>query len=263
MDNEKIREIIDYYEKRVSQYGTSGKATLLDDNLRSLEIETILSWLRQDAKVLDIFCGNGVTTIELSKHCDSIVGVDLSSNMIGTARELVAAQSPVPQNISFEEASVLDIAKKFGSGRFDTVVSIRGLINLPSWDLQKQAILGVHEILPPSGEFLFIEGSAEGLGRINDLRMSAGLPEIRKPWYDTYFNDTMLLDFMSEHFDISASRDLDTYFLLSRVLYPLAVHPREPSFDSTSNKVARLSVPYIKTDFRSSLVIAKRFVKKK
>ena len=58
MDN-KTKEIIDYYGKRVSKHGDCGHATLLDDNMRVLEIETVQNWLRKEDQVLEIFCGNG------------------------------------------------------------------------------------------------------------------------------------------------------------------------------------------------------------
>jgi ubiquinone/menaquinone biosynthesis C-methylase UbiE len=262
MEEEKIRKIIEYYNKRVSKYGVSGKSTLLDENMRTLEIETVTSWLSPSDRVLDVCCGNGVSTVEFAKFCGSIVGIDLSEKMIETARLLLKSSTTLPQNISFEIGNILDLPQKYKDGQFNTVVSVRGLINLPSWELQKQAILNVHKILPLRGKFIFIEGSKDGLQRINELREKFSLPPLRESWYDKYFETSILLEFMTQHFDIQASKKLDAYFLISRIFYPLAISPDEPEFDHICNTVARLIVPYVQADTNTTLLICKCFTKK-
>lgn len=262
MHNETTQKIIEYYDGRVTQYGLSGKSTLLDDNMRILEIETVNSWLSPTDKVLDIFCGNGVSTVEFAKHCESIVGLDLSQKMIEAARERLAQDKSLPTNISFENGNVLELHNKFSEGQFNTVVSVRGLINLPSLELQKEAITSVHKMLPSGGKLIFLEGSRDGLEKINQLRTQFELPPIKEPWYDKFFEIRELLEFMSPLFDTQATRSLDPYFLVSRILYPLAAKPEEAQFENICNKVARLIVPYVKTDENTTLLICKCFVKK-
>lgn len=43
MADDRTREIIRYYDERVAQHGISGRATLLDENMRLLELETACS----------------------------------------------------------------------------------------------------------------------------------------------------------------------------------------------------------------------------
>lgn len=262
MEEEKTRKIIEYYSERVSKYGVSGKSTLLDDNMRMLEIETVKSWLSLSDKVLDICCGNGVSTVEFAKCCESIVGIDLSEKMIETARQLSNSKKCLPRNISFEDENILDLGSKYRVGRFNAVVSVRGLINLPSWELQQQAILNIHKMLATGGKFIFIEGSKDGLKRINEFREKFSLPPLKEPWYDKHFDTSALLEFMAKYFDIHANRNLDVYFLISRVLYPLASVPDEPKFDHICNTVARLIIPYVQANTNTTLLICKCFIKK-
>lgn len=262
MENKKTQKIIEYYNERVSQHGLSGKSTLLDDNMRALEIETAKSWLNPNDKVLDLFCGNGVSTTEFSKNCKSITGIDLSEKMIEAARKLMKREKTASRHISFEKRNVLDIADIYPVGHFNTVISVRGLINLPSWKLQQRAILNIHRILPTGGKLIFIEGSGDGLQKINKLRAKFSLKALKEPWYDKHFKSSILLKFMSEYFNVCAERNLGVYFLISRVFYPLASFPKEPRFDHICNTVARLIVPYVKANINTTLLICKCFVKK-
>jgi len=258
----KIQRIIKYYDNRVSKYGAAGKSTLLDDNMRALEIETVENWLSPSDKVLDLCCGNGVSTLDFAEHCKSIVGIDLSQKMIETARQLLNDKRPRPRNATFEIGNILDLPLKYTVGRFNTVLSVRGLINLPSWRLQQQVIINIHRMLPIGGKFIFIEGSKDGLERINEFRKRFFLPTLKEPWYDQHFDTHTLLEFMMKYFHIYASRNLDVYFLISRVFYPLAALPDEPKFDHICNTVARLIVPYVYANTNTSLLICKCFVKK-
>jgi ubiquinone/menaquinone biosynthesis C-methylase UbiE len=259
---EKNRKIIEYYNDRVSKYGCSGKSTLLDDNMRVLEIETVVSWLDPSDRVLEVCCGNGVSTVEFTKYCESIVGIDLSEKMIETARQLLNSRKSLPRNISFEIGNILDIPQKYPVGRFNTVISVRGLINLPSWELQQKAILNIHNVLPTGGKCIFIEGSKNGLQSINEFREKFSLTPLKEPWYDNNFETSRLLEFVKKYFDIRASRNLDVYFLISRIFYPLACLPDEPKFDHMCNTVARLIVPYVQADTNTTLLISKLFIKK-
>ena len=75
-------DIVSYWNNRVSESTDPGAATLLDWNMRMLEIDTVASWLEPHDTVLDAFCGNAVTTVELAQYCASITGVDLSERHV-------------------------------------------------------------------------------------------------------------------------------------------------------------------------------------
>ncbi|MFC1577033.1 class I SAM-dependent methyltransferase [Candidatus Omnitrophota bacterium] len=259
----KIRDIIGYWDGRVSRYGATGKSTLLDDNMRALEVETVRSWLGPKDRALEVCCGNGVSTLEFAKSCASITGIDLSKGMIKAAKRLAkGSRRRRCAKVDFEAGNVLGLADTHRPGKFNTVISVRGLINLPSWELQKEAILNIHKILPRGGKFIFLEGSKEGLLRINKLRKKFSLAPLREPWYDKHFKTGLLNRFMASRFRVRSTRDLDVYFLMSRILYPSAVRPDEPRFDSLCNTLARLMVPFVRTDTRTTLLVCNCYIKR-
>jgi ubiquinone/menaquinone biosynthesis C-methylase UbiE len=262
MPDKTTENIISYYDERVEKYGGVAQSTLLDENMRALEIETVHDWLDESDDVLEIFCGSGVSTLEFAGFCRSIVACDLSSKMVEHAQKNLSAQRHKFNNVTFERRDVLDIDKAYSPGQFNAIVSIRGLINLPSWDLQKQAITKVHGLLPKGGKFLILEGIKDGLVKTNDLRTKLSLPPLAEPWYDNNFDSSQLSDYMQQYFSLQNERNLDIYFLISRVIYPLACLPDAPEFSNLCNKVARLILPYAQTNTGTTLLICRYYVKK-
>ena len=262
MTNSKTRKIIEYYDARAAEHGDSGHSTLLDDNMRALEIETVQTWLAETDRALEVFCGNGVSTLEFATHCESVVACDLSEKMIASARRNLSNRRPSVTNVTFEQRDVMEIGRAYSAGQFNAVVSIRGLINLPSRAAQKEAIRKIHSLLPERGKFIFIEGSRDGLKKLNGLRGKHSLKPLLEPWYDNYFEEPELSEFLHGLFKVRHERNLDLYFLVSRVLYPQACQPSEPEFKNLCNTVARLLVPHARTDQAASLLICRCLEKK-
>lgn len=72
-----------------------------------------------DDHVLDIGCGTGLTTRDAAKRAASAVGVDISAQMVTTARRL--AEQEGLRNVSFEQADVQNHA--FPAERFSLGIS--------------------------------------------------------------------------------------------------------------------------------------------
>ena len=74
--------------------------------------------------VLDVGCGNGLTTREAARRAASATGVDLSTRMLDVARRRAAAEGLA--NVSFVQADV-QIAD-LGEARYDRVISRNGVM---------------------------------------------------------------------------------------------------------------------------------------
>lgn len=257
-----IHKIIERIDLCVTEHGHIRQPTLPDNNMRILEIETVQSWLSGNDRVLEIFCGDGISTVEYATHCKHVIGCDPSESVIDSAKRYLACRKPFRANVSFEKCDVLDIDSVYSRNRFDVVVSIRGLINLPTREMQKEAILRIHNLLPQNGKFIFIEGCRNGLAAINTLRDQYALQPLIEPRHDNYFAEPELTTFLQDYFTVSDERNLDIYFLVSRVLYPLAAKPSEPEFGNVCNSVARLLIPYANTQAATSLLICRCLSKK-
>jgi SAM-dependent methyltransferase len=75
-------------------------------------------------QVLDIGCGNGLTTREAARRVAGATGVDLSARMLDTARRRAAAEGLA--NVSFVQADVQ--VADLGEARYDRVISRNGVM---------------------------------------------------------------------------------------------------------------------------------------
>lgn len=85
--------------------------------------------LQQENRVLEIGCGTGEFSIELSRHCKQVVALDVSEGMLEFARE--KAKSKNRSNIQFIKGSFLTFEPD--NGPFDAVVTQLALHHLPDF----------------------------------------------------------------------------------------------------------------------------------
>jgi 23S rRNA (cytosine1962-C5)-methyltransferase len=73
-------------------------------------------------RALDCFTFNGAFALYLAKNCESVIGVDISSDAVGLARKNVELNNVT--NVEFREANVFDLLRELESNneRFDTIV---------------------------------------------------------------------------------------------------------------------------------------------
>jgi len=96
---------------------------------------TMLSYLPDDLtgwRVLDAGCGSGVATFELARRGADVVGIDLSEQMVGFARERLAEierYRPFDARVMFEAGDMLA-----DRGRFDAVFAMDSLIHYRTED---------------------------------------------------------------------------------------------------------------------------------
>lgn len=200
---------------------------------RWLEITHLKQLLVPEERVLDIGCGTGYATKIFSDCVSEIVGIDYSEAMIERAK----IEKPLPSNADFSVGDVLHIAREsFGS--FDTVISIRCLINLPDWTAQRAALFNIASVLEPGGRYIFVEGCAEGRANLNQLRQSARLPKMQTVWHNRDFNRADLLEFLSGIFEVEQELHFGTYDFISRVVHPLLVAPEPPKYTAKINEIA-------------------------
>jgi ubiquinone/menaquinone biosynthesis C-methylase UbiE len=233
-------EIQGYYKARADR----GKyATSPDFNLREVEIEYLSRRLAGGLKVLDVGCGNGYTTLSHASMFDSsFTGVDFVPEMVKAAEGL-RGEFELKGEVSFEVGDVTGL--RFADATFDVVVSERCLLNLPSKELQWQAMREVARVLKPGGLYLMLEGTKQGLERLNDVRAECGLEPILEAdpnynWFSNKFDEEEMLKVGGEVFArLEDIQRFGMYYFISRVIHPLLVAPDQPKYDAAINDVAR------------------------
>jgi 2-polyprenyl-3-methyl-5-hydroxy-6-metoxy-1,4-benzoquinol methylase len=114
---------------------------------------------------LDLCCGNGIITAELSKACSAVMGIDFSEPLINIARKYNK-----PENVTYFCMSALDQdIKKIFTKPFTKIYMYEGLQHFKENELQK--LLALITEISNSNPVIFI----------------GGIPDIDKLWvfYDT------------------------------------------------------------------------------
>ena len=217
--------------------------TACDYQLRELEIHTAMGYMRDGFVTLDVGCGLGyavtqyATRFRIEAH-----GIDYSEKMVEGAKRLLSEKKPpLAGTVSFHHASVIELP--FGADYFDIVSSSRCLMALLDWELQKKALVEIHRVLKPGGRLVLMEGTHEGLERLNDMRQKFGLDRIPAEGKDRLFTlkfrEEELLRFCQPLYNLERVQRFGMYYFLTRVVQPLLVAPDKPSYDHKINEVAK------------------------
>jgi ubiquinone/menaquinone biosynthesis C-methylase UbiE len=208
----------------------------------TIEQRVILDLLKKQKKInsiLEIGCGDGRNTINISKVLKKtkIDAFDFSSSMIDLAnknKKLIKIR-----NINFFVNDVLKLnqIKK----KYDIVISKRCLINLNDFKQQLKVINSISNVLKKNGLFLMCENSSIGLKKINDLRKKIKLKKITPPWHNKYFNDKKLEKTVQKLKLVEKIYTNSTYYFLSRILNAY-IAKKEKKFLDYNSEINRLAL---------------------
>ncbi len=232
-------------KERYDHIAASGdyNTTASDYQLRELEIDTGAAYMRDGMCTLDVGCGLGYAVTQYAQRFDiQAYGIDYSENMIQGAEELTRKNYPaVVSRAKFMHASVMELP--FPENHFDVVTSHRCLMALLDWDKQKVALKEIHRVLKPGGVLVLMEGTFEGLEKLNAARNKFNLESIAPDGRDRLltlkFREKELLDFCRPFYIHENTHRFGMYYFLTRVVQPLLVTPAKPSYDHKLNAVAR------------------------
>lgn len=219
------------------------KTTACDYQLRELEIDLGSSYMSDGQEVLDVGCGLGYAAVQYASRKNVAAhGIDYSEKMVEGARRLLVETKPALRGtVEFRHASVLELP--FDSGSFDVVTSSRCLMALLDWELQKKALVEIHRILKPGGLLILMEGTFDGLARLNDMRVRFGLetiaPDGKDRLFTLKFSERELLAFAKPLYALEHTQRFGMYYFLTRVVQPLLMAPEKPMYDHKLNEVAR------------------------
>lgn len=235
-DDEALRET---YEK-IALTGDDN-TTACDFHLRDLEIDLGLSVIRDGDRVLDVGCGLGVALRRYaSERQIEAHGIDYAQNMVEGARTRLAETAP-ELGIEVQQASVEELP--YDSESFDVVTSHRCLMALLDWGRQQKALLEIHRVLRPGGTLVLMEGTFDGVERLNFYRRAMDLDEIDPAGRDRLttlkFREDELTRFVAPHYELIRTQRFGTYYFITRIVQPLLVAPERPSYDHPINAVAK------------------------
>jgi SAM-dependent methyltransferase len=207
-----------YWNERAALDPTA-QSTTQDIYLRDIEYRVLrnVSELVRPRRVIDIGCGDALTTAKLAKELPetSFVGCDYSENMIRNA-----ARNIERLGVSNLQVSIADVTESVPGGLFDLAYTTRCLINLPTWDLQLAALDRIADCLKEGGHYAMIENFIEGQRAFNELRLEFGLEPIAVRDHNNFFNIGQIRDKLKGKFDLIESLNISSsYYLISRLVY--------------------------------------------
>jgi len=206
---ERLNKIANYWERKDT-------ISLLDRNLKILEITVIKDTLRKNDVAIDIGCGDGKSACECAKYVKEMTGIDNSMNMIKKAKRFSAGRYP---SITFKKWNILNL-REFDK-KFSVAITDRTITNLPSWELQKNAILDIKSILKKGGRYIMIENFIEGYDNMVKFRKAMGLEKIPIHWHNKYLEKRKLVPFLRNHFNVVKEYNFNLYYFLTRIYTPM------------------------------------------
>ncbi len=106
--------------------------------------------LSKNYTVADIGCGNGRHLIPCAKHCNKIIGIDISQNLLNIVKKKIIDERI--KNVSLIHANMVKIPIKENS--IDSVICIASIHNIKGHTQRIQSIKEIYRILKNNGTAL-------------------------------------------------------------------------------------------------------------
>jgi len=246
-----------HFQKVKEYWENQETVSLKDESLKKLEIDTIIKLIKANKTPLirdltiEIGCGDGEGAKNYHQHSKHHICLDYSLTMLKKGKQSLEDKT----NISFIQADVRDLPFK-ESVLFDLIISERCLINLPSVEQQYKSINQLTNHLKSKGQFIFVEGTKQGLDNLNKIRGELSLSPIPMPWHNIFFNEDELIPVLNKNFAIRDKNSFWFYYIGSRILNPAVEHPNPPQYDSKINLNSYLISKSLNEYFHSDLNIS-------
>ncbi len=229
--------ILEFWNSQVDTHGANHDASWGDHYMINLEIDASGTFIHKGDGVLDVGCANGYSTFnQIERGAASITGIDFSESMICEANK-IRNEHPNKDKLSFEVGNAKEI--QFDDDSFSVVYTTRTLINLPTWEEQKQAVGECLRVCRPGGRVLLSEAFWEPLSLLNAMRALVKLPPLVEHDFNRYFKKSCLETYLADrHLEFEALDISSIYYLGSRFLRELVTNPDDyPGYTNPINKI--------------------------
>jgi len=134
----------------------------------------------------------------------------------------LAKQQPldlIKGKLEFFNQNILEINDK---NLFDTVFSIRCIINLMDCNDQKQALTNIANSVKDDGKLILLEAFSDGLEELNQARNELGLESIPPAYHNLHLKKDQVINHLkTKDFELFIEDNfLSSFYFGTRVIYP-------------------------------------------
>jgi SAM-dependent methyltransferase len=224
MELKKIRE---HWVDWATRYEADLRSTTKTPTIKQLEIDAFARAIQGIAPAprtaLEVGCGNLINTLTLARRFPGIrwVAADYLPEMVANS---IRNRDKEPDLAGRIEVAQGDIraADAMAGAPFDVVICDRVVINLNTWQLQREALDSLVRAVRPGGHLLLIENTTDGFGEQNRLRTAVGLPARAPAEFNLFLDDRQVREYLEDRCDLVHSEDFATlHDVLLYVLTPL------------------------------------------
>lgn len=141
------QESIDEFGSEATQKRYTGITEL---GLWNSEKILIDKYFKSNSKILDIGCGSGRTTIPLYNMRFDVIGIDITPEMINTAKKISSAKN---LNIAYEVGDATNL--KYPDNYFDgAIFANNGWVQIPGKENRQKSLNEIYRVLKPGGHFI-------------------------------------------------------------------------------------------------------------
>ncbi len=249
-----VENVKDFWNNEAKEWGDDPCVTIRDHYFRMLGIHVISEAIKGRSNALDIGCGSGFASLFYSEAVPDFLAADFAESMIECAGRFLESDQyfnsvmrqysvdPPPKysdELRFEVGNILDLG--YPDATFDAVIAERVLINLPTRELQYQAVREVSRVMRPLGLWCLMEATLQGHEVVDAIREKFGLSILEKYWHNLYVDEAALLSSLGQvGLRLKEVVRLETYQFLTKVVHPALVAPKEPRFLDGFNHAAMI-----------------------
>ena len=227
----------DFWVGQAKEYGFDVKAINFDPLEEELELHFIKDLFKNGEKVCDFGCGNGRTLLNLARNNKSteFYGIDFVPDFIDIANQQKDRMGLSNVHFLIANAGSKNLSRLFRF-KFDRVLTKRLLINLKG----KQRLIALENIrsfLKSEGVYIMVECFYMPLFKINCIRKSLGLEEIKVNEFNEYLSAGFLRQ-VQKTFEIKEKIDFESlYYFISRI-FNAYLSKGKPDYFANINKLA-------------------------
>lgn len=152
--DKRIEDAREFWDRMATSYGDGeavGRPTAtLDEMVLSISARLEIG---QRSQVLDVCCGNGLVTNKVAASCASIIGVDISGEMLKKGRE--AAKDLRVLNIRYLQGYSASLP--FADDTFDASYCLSSFQTFPSYNYAAKVLGELLRVTKPTGTVLIAE----------------------------------------------------------------------------------------------------------